>query len=72
MTELPFDQVTELPETAEAYGLTMEDYDYLSMPKQEGEKLLIRVTSEEAETDGFMFQSEDQGVTWEYQGVFQK
>lgn len=50
----------------------MEDYDYLSMPKQEGEKLLIRVTSEEAETDGFMFQSEDQGVTWEYQGVFQK
>ena len=50
----------------------LEDYDYLSMPKQEGEKLLIRVTSEEAETDGFMFQSEDQGVTWEYQGVFQK
>ena len=71
MTELPFAQVTELPETAEEYGLSMEDYDYLSMPKQEGEKLLIRVTSEEAETDGFMFQSEDQGVTWEYQGVFQ-
>lgn len=70
--ELPFSQVTELPKTAEEYGLTMEDYDYLSMPKQEGEKLLIRVTSEEAETDGFMFQSEDQGVTWEYQGVFQK
>ena len=72
MIELPFDQVTELPKTAEEYGLAMEDYDYLSMPKQEGEKLLIRVTSEEAETDGFMFQSEDQGVTWEYQGVFQK
>ena len=72
MTELPFEQVTELQKTAEEYGLSMEDYDYLSMPKQEGEKLLIRVTSEEAETDGFMFQSEDQGVTWEYQGVFQK
>lgn len=72
MTELPFDQVTELPKTAEEYGLAMEDYDYLSMPKQEGEKLLITVTSEEGETDGFIFQSEDQGVTWEYQGVFQK
>lgn len=72
MTELPFDQVTELPETAEAYGLTMEDYDYLSMPKQEGEKLLITVTSEEGETDGFIFQSEDQGVTWEYTGIFRK
>lgn len=71
-TELPFDQVTELPETAEAYGLTMEDYDYLSMPKQEGERLLIAVTSEEGETDGFIFLSEDQGITWEYQGVFQK
>ncbi len=70
--ELPFSQVTELPETAEDYGLTMEDYDYLSMPKQEGERLLIAVTSEEGETDGFIFQSEDQGVTWDYTGVFRK
>lgn len=69
---LPFEQVTELPETAEEYGLTMEDYDYLSMPEQDGEQLLIRVTSEEAQTDGFIFRSQDQGVTWEYQGVFQK
>lgn len=50
----------------------MEDYDYLSMPKQEGERLLIAVTSEEGETDGFIFQSEDQGVTWDYTGVFRK
>ena len=67
--ELPMDMVTELPESAEEYGYTTIDYDYLNMPKRDGEVLTIMVTTEEPEKDGILFRSIDDGVTWEYCGV---
>lgn len=63
--ELPMNRVTELPETA-------EDYDYLCMPQKEDGTLSVTVTSESAEKDGLIFQSTDDGVTWEYKGVTQE
>ena len=62
--ELPMDTVAELPESAEEYGYTTIDYDYLNMPQRDGEGLTIMVTTEEAEKDGILFRSVDDGVTW--------
>lgn len=56
---LPMDQVTQLPETAEAYGFTEEDYDYLNM-------LIITVTADASEDDGIVFYSTNNGDTWTY------
>lgn len=69
--ELPMDMVTELPESAEEYGFMVADYDYVNMPKRDGEGLTITVTTEEPEKDGILFRSMDDGVTWEYSGVVQ-
>lgn len=66
---LPMEQVTELPEVAEEMGYTIEDYDYLNMPESEGDRLTIIVTTESPESDGIVFQSENQGATWEYVGL---
>lgn len=66
--QLPMDVVTELPELAEECGFTIEDYDYLNMPEKSS-ALTITVTSEAAEKDGIIFQSMDDGVTWEYKGI---
>ena len=70
--ELPMDMVTELPELAEEYGFSIEDYDYLNMPEKEGDVLTIKVTTDAVESDGIVFQSIDDGSTWEFSGIIQK
>lgn len=66
---LPMDMVTELPESAKAYGFSLEDYDYLHMPTKTDDIWEIIVTTDATEDDGIIFQSLDEGVTWEYQSV---
>ena len=67
--ELPMSMVTELPESAKEYGFTVEDYDYLNMPEKDDDALKITVTTDAAENDGIVFQSKDDGITWEYIGI---
>lgn len=67
--ELPMNMVTELPETVEEYGFSVEDYDYLNMPEKDTSVLTITVTTGAIEYDGIIFQSFDKGVSWEYRGV---
>ena len=67
--ELPMSVVTELPESAKEYGFTVEDYDYLNMPEKDDDALKITVTTDAAENDGIVFQSKDDGITWEYIGI---
>ena len=62
--QLPMDKVTQLPESA-------EEYDYMHMPKKEGSLLEIQVTTEATESNGLLFQSNDNGNTWEYEGLTQ-
>lgn len=69
MIELPIDEVTELPDTAAQYGLEKSDYDYCEMPQQEDGKFKIKVISEQGETDGILFESTDNGNTWNYSGI---
>lgn len=69
MIELPMDEVTELPDTAAQYGLEKPDYDYCEMPQQEDGKFKIKVISEQGETDGILFESTDNGNTWNYSGI---
>ena len=42
------------------YGLTLEDYQYLEMPQQDGENYTIHVMTQSGETEGLVFTSEDQ------------
>lgn len=67
--ELPMDMVTELPKLAVECGFVAEDYDYLEMPEQEGDRLTIHVVTGGGEEQGILFQSEDAGITWVYAGV---
>lgn len=69
MIELPMDEVTELPDTAAQYGLEKSDYDYCKMPQQEDGKFTIKVISGQGETDGILFESTDNGNTWNYSGI---
>ena len=69
MIELPMDEVTELPDTAAQYGLEKSDYDYCEMPQQEEGKFTIKVISEQGETDGILFESTDNGNTWNYSRI---
>lgn len=69
MIELPMDEVTELPDTAAQYGLEKSEYDYCEMPQQEDGKFTIKVISEQGETDGILFESTDNGNTWNYSGI---
>ena len=69
MIELSMDEVTELPDTAAQYGLEKSDYDYCEMPQQEDGKFTIKVISEQGETDGILFESTDNGNTWNYSGI---
>lgn len=64
--ELPMDMVTELPESAKVYGFTLEDYDYLHMPTKEDDVWEIMVTTDAAEEEGLLFESTDNGMTWQY------
>ena len=61
---LPMDQVTKLPENAEEYEYTIEDYDYMFMPEMEENGWSILVTTARLYKDGITFFSEDDGVTW--------
>lgn len=67
--ELSMDEVTELPDTAAEYGFSISDYDYCKMPQQEDGKFTIKVISEQGETDGILFESTDNGNTWNYSGI---
>ena len=67
--KLPMSTVTELPESAKEYGFTVENYDYLNMPEKDADALTVMVTTDAAENDGIVFQSKDDGVTWEYRGI---
>lgn len=69
--QLPMEAVTELPEHAEIYGFTKDDYEYLCMPEKEGKTMTIQVTSGAGEQEGFLFQSTDDGITWTYLGTFE-
>ena len=62
--QLPMDQITEVPEPGKTYGLTLDDYRYLTMPQYDGTTLRITVTSGSAENEGITFCSEDHGKTW--------
>lgn len=66
--QLPMDTVTELPKTAQEYGLTLEDYAYCEMPEKEGDTFTIRVLSAAGESDAILFESKDNGETWTYAG----
>ena len=67
-TELPLDTVTELPSEAAELGFTIEDYDYHTMPQIVDGKMEIYLQTDAMEQQGVIFQSEDNGVTWEYAG----
>ncbi len=62
--QLPMDQITEVPESGKSYGLTLDDYHYLTMPTYDGTTLRMTVTSGSAESDGITFCSKDHGKTW--------
>lgn len=66
--QLPMDMIKELPEQASESGFTIEDYDYLNMPEKKDSVLTIMVTTDATESNGIIFQSKDDGVTWEYSG----
>ena len=68
--ELPMDTVTEYPPHMQEYGFTLEDYQYLEMPQQDGENYTIHVMTQSGETEGLVFTSEDQGENWSFTGVF--
>ena len=67
--EFPMGTVTELPQVAEEYGYTVEDYDYFHMPQKDGDILEVMVTTEVSESTGIVFRSADHGITWEYEGI---
>lgn len=67
--QLPVDTVTELPELGQACGFTVADYDYFYMPEQLGDHLTIQAVTAAGEQEGFLFQSQDQGITWTYAGI---
>lgn len=62
--QLPMDQITEVSEPGKSYGLTLDDYHYLTMPTYDGTTLRMTVTSGSAESDGITFCSKDHGKTW--------
>lgn len=66
---LPLKTVKELPELAAECGFTVKDYDYMEMPEKEGNTLTIKVITEASETEGILFQSQDDGETWTYAGI---
>lgn len=67
--QLPMEAVTSLPATAEEFGYSIEDYAYFNMPEKEGDILTIKVTTEQTEQDGIIFQSTDMGRTWNFLSV---
>lgn len=70
--EIPRNMVTELPESAKECGFTVDDYDYFNMPEKKDTELTITVTTDAGENDGIIFQSLNEGETWEYKGITSK
>ena len=66
------DTVTEYPPHMQEYGFTLDDYQYLEMPQQDGENYTIHVMTQSGETEGLVFTSEDQGENWSFTGVLMK
>lgn len=62
--KLPMNQITEVPEPGKSYGMTLDDYQYLTMPVYDGSTLQITVTTGSDEKAGIAFASADQGATW--------
>ncbi len=62
---LPFEKVENLPEKGKGYGLTIENYKYLKMPRMVGNKINILATPDSFEEEGIKFYSEDEGKTWQ-------
>ncbi len=69
--ELPMDTVTKLPQLAYECEFTAADYDYLNMPEKDGDVFSIIVTTQAGESEGIVFKSTDEGLTWEYNGITQ-
>lgn len=67
--ELPLETAEKLPESAEKYGQTIEDYAYMNMPKKEADTWTILVTAGAGEREGLVFQSTDNGKSWIYEGT---
>ena len=70
--QMPVDTVTELPPLAAELDFTAADYAYLCMPEMDGEQLSVLALTGADETEGILYQSEDQGETWVYAGTEQK
>lgn len=65
MINLPYEKVQNLPEKGKEYGLTIENYKYLKMPRMVGNKIYILATTDSFEEEGIEFYSEDECKTWQ-------
>lgn len=70
--QMPADTVTELPELAAELGFAAKDYAYLCMPESDGNQLYVLALTGAGETEGILYQSEDQGENWVYAGIMQR
>lgn len=70
--QMPVDTVTELPPLAAELDFTAADYAYLCMPEMDGDQLSVLALTGAGETEGILYQSQDQGETWVYAGTGQK
>ena len=66
--EIPMDKVASVPKSGKEMGLTLDDYQYISMPKAKDNKFFITVTAGEGESEGIDFYSEDDGESWNVLG----
>ncbi|MGX6978265.1 hypothetical protein ACWN8V_03185 [Vagococcus elongatus] len=62
--QLPMEAVDKLPAEGEKYGLSIEDYQYLSMPEYDNKSLTIKVMTNSEEDTGILFESLDKGASW--------
>ncbi|MGY3750749.1 WD40/YVTN/BNR-like repeat-containing protein [Vagococcus acidifermentans] len=62
---LPMETVETLPKEAEEYGLSLEDYQYLSMPYYQDQILTIKVTPSSEDDKGILFETHDKGESWQ-------
>lgn len=67
--EFPMSAITELPKLAQECGFTVADYDYFCMPEKHENTLMVTVTTAANESAGIVFQSTDNGSSWEYKGI---
>ena len=60
--KLPKEQVTEAVES-------LEEYDFATMPVREGNVLKTTLRLEKYDCPSILFESEDEGETWNYVGI---